>query len=107
MKADPQPGEVYFVDLGMAGKPRFVLVVSVRDTAAPLALVTALSLTSQYHGTAYEVTLPRVPWLREQSYANAQSVQPFKIIELGRLQGRFESSIVAGARQTLRRWLGL
>jgi mRNA interferase MazF len=107
VRANPQFGEVYFVDLGMAAKPRFVFIVSTRDTSAPLALVTALSITTQYHGSRYEVTLPRVPFLREQSHVNAQSVQPFKLVELGRLLGKFEEPILEHVRNSLRRWLAL
>ena len=71
MRVDPKPGEVYFVDLGMAQKPRNILIVSVQDQNAPLAVVTGLSLTRQYHQSRYEVVLPKLPWMRDQSYVNA------------------------------------
>jgi hypothetical protein len=47
MSIDPKPGEVYFVDLGMARKARNILVVSVRDKEAPLAVISGLSLRKQ------------------------------------------------------------
>jgi len=104
--ADPAAGEVYFVDLGMVGKARNVLIVSVRDPKAPLAIVTGLSLTTKYHESRYEVVLPRVPWLREQSYVNAQSLSGYKFVELGRLAGRFEASIMGQVQQAIGYWLG-
>jgi mRNA interferase MazF len=59
MKIDPRPGEVYFVDLGLAAKARSILVVSIRDDQAPLAVITGLSFTRQYHRSPYEVVLPK------------------------------------------------
>jgi len=41
----------------------------------------------------YEVTFPRVPWLREQSYCNAQSVQPVAWTEFQRKVGQFEAAL--------------
>jgi mRNA interferase MazF len=61
MSIDPKPGEVYFVDLGLAKKPRNILIVSVRDERAPLAVISGLSLTSHYHHSPYEVVLPSSP----------------------------------------------
>ena len=76
MKASPLPGEVWRVDFGYDAKVRSALVVSQADPNCRLAIATVVQITGQYAGTPYEVTLPRVPWLREQSYCNAQSVQP-------------------------------
>ena len=76
MKASPLPGEVWTVDFGYDGKVRSALVVSKPDPNCRLALASVVQVTAQFGGTPYEVTLPRVPWLREQSYCNAQTVQP-------------------------------
>ncbi len=107
MRIDPKPGEVYFVDLGLAEKPRYILVVSVRDEKAPLAIVTGLSLTTRYHQSPYEVALPKLPWMREQSHVNAQSLGGYKFLELKRLQGKLEPSVMAQVRTVLSRWLGI
>ena len=77
MPAIPQSGEVWFVDLGMVGKPRYALVLAAR-TDARLALASVVLITTHFEETPYEVVLPRVPWLREQSYINAQSIQRMK-----------------------------
>jgi mRNA interferase MazF len=103
----PKVGETWFVDLGVVAKPRWAYVVG----AAPngrLALASVLTITTQYDGTPYEMALPRVPWLREQSYVNAQSLQPVKFSELTRkAPGQFDASVLEGARQLIKRWLQL
>ena len=63
MRTVPQTGEVWFVDLGMVGKPRYALVLAAQADAR-LALASVVLITKQFEDTPYEVTLPRVPWLR-------------------------------------------
>ena len=107
MKTVPQPGEIWFVDLGMAGKPRYALVLAAQ-TDARLALASVVLITKQFDDTSYEVTLPRVPWLREQSYINAQSIQPVKFTEFVRkAPGEFEARVVGDVQSALKRWLKL
>jgi mRNA interferase MazF len=106
MKASPQPGEVWFVDFGYDAKPRYCLVVSVPDSNGRLAVASVVQITTHYGQTPYEVTLPRVPWLREQSYVNAQSVQPVKWIEFQRKAGQFDAAVLESARKALAKWLG-
>ena len=107
MKASPQPGEVWFVDFGYEAKHRRVLVVSIAASDCRLAITSVVQLTSQHGGTPYEVTLPRVPWLPEQSYANAQSVQPVKWTEFERKAGQFDLQVVSAVRRALALWLGI
>jgi len=40
-----------------------------------MAVGTVVLITTRFGGTPYEVSLHRVPWLSEQSYVNAQSLQ--------------------------------
>ena len=107
MKASPQPGEVWFVDFGYDGKYRRALVVSVPDPAVRLAVATVVQITTQHGGTAYEVTLPRVPWIPEQSYCNAQTLQPVKWVEFERKAGQFDARVIKDVRAVLGRWLGI
>ena len=65
-----------------------------------------LQITTQNDGTLDEVTLPRVSWLPEQSYVNAQSVQPVKWTEFERKCGQFDGVVVEAVRQALGFWLG-
>ena len=107
MRTVPQPGEVWFVDLGLVGKPRYALVLAAQ-TDARLALASVVLITRQFEGTPYEVTLPRVPWLREQSYINAQSIQPVKFTEFVRkAPGRFDARVINNVEAALKRWLKL
>lgn len=56
----PQTGEVWFIDFGYDEKPRHGLVLATAADAR-LALATVATITTQFGGTPYEVTLPRVP----------------------------------------------
>jgi mRNA-degrading endonuclease toxin of MazEF toxin-antitoxin module len=60
---NPKPGEVYWVDLGLKGKLRPLLVVSREDAEAERAICVCVPLTTQIRGGDYEVPLPRVRWL--------------------------------------------
>ena len=107
MNTVPQPGEVWFIDLGMTGKPRWALVLAAR-TDARLAIASVVLITTQFDNTPYEISLPRVPWLREQSYINAQSIQPVKFTEFERkAPGKFDAAVLEKVNETLRRWLKL
>ena len=107
MRTVPQPGEVWFVDLGMVGKPRYALVLAAQ-TDARLALASVVLITTQFADTTYEVTLPRVPWLREQSYINVQSIQPVKFTEFVRkAPGKFDARVIEEVESALKRWLKL
>ena len=107
MRTVPQPGEVWFVDLGMIGKPRYALVLAAQ-TDARLALASVVLITRQFEETPYEVALPRVPWLREQSYINAQSIQPVKFTEFVRqAPGKFDARVISQVEAALKRWLKL
>jgi mRNA-degrading endonuclease toxin of MazEF toxin-antitoxin module len=106
MKANPQPGEVWFVDFGYDAKPRYCLVIASR-TDARLAVSSVLQITTQHSGTPFEATLPRVPWLKEQSYVNAQSIQPVKWVEFVRRIGKFEPPVMLEINRALAAWLNL
>ena len=107
MRTVPQPGEVWFVDLGMVGKSRYALVLAAQ-TDARLALASVVLITTHFEDTPYEVTLPRVPWLRLQSYINVQSIQPVKFTEFVRkAPGKFEARIISQVEAALKRWLKL
>ena len=107
MKASPRPGEVWFVDFGYDAKPCYCLVVSVSDANVRLAVASVVQITTQHGQTPYEVTLPRVPWLRDQSYVNAQSVQPVKWIEFQRKAGQLNNAVLESVRGALAKWLGV
>ena len=107
MRTVPQRGEVWSIDLGLVGKPRYALVLAAQ-TDARLALASVVLITTQFADTPYEMTLPRVPWLREQSYINVQSIQPVKFTEfVGKAPGKFDAGVMIEMEAALKRWLTL
>ena len=107
MGTAPRRGEVWFVDLGMVGKPRYALVMAARVDAR-LALASVVLITTRFENTPYEVTLPRLPWLREQSHINVQSIQPVKFTEFARkAPGKLDAPVISAVEAALKRWLQL
>jgi mRNA interferase MazF len=98
----PEPGAVYRVDLGITGKVRFFVVVSRRDDDPPRSLALCVPITTQNRGSEYEVELPRVRFLREQSYANVQGMQAIQFHELQGPVGRFTAPTMEAIRDALR-----
>jgi mRNA interferase MazF len=107
MKVNLQAGEVWTVDFGYDGKVRSALVISVGDRNCRLAIASVVQITTQYGGTPYEIVLPRVSWLREQSYCNAQTVQPVAWTEFQRKTGQFDLITLRQIRVALGKWLGM
>jgi mRNA interferase MazF len=101
MKANPLPGEVWTVDFGYDGKLRPALVVSIPGRNCRLAVSSIVQVTTQFGDTPFEVALPRVPWLREQSYCNSQTIQPVQWIEFQRKIGQFDASVLKAVRFAL------
>ena len=98
----PKVGEVFILDLGFEGKVRPVVIVSREDADSPRALSVVVPLTSQYRGSRYEVKMPRVPWLKLQSFANVQAIGSVEHHELTDRRGRFEASVVKEIREAIR-----
>jgi mRNA interferase MazF len=98
----PKIGEVFVVDLGYEGKVRPVVVMSREDSDAPRALAICVPLTSQNRGSRYEVTVPRVPWLKLQTYANVQAIGSVGFHALTNKRGRFEPAVIAKIKDAIR-----
>ena len=98
----PKPGEVYLVDLGLAGKVRPVVIVTREDANAPRALSVTVPLTTQSRGTQYEVQMPRVPWLKHQSFANVQAIAAYEHHEFLGRRGRFEQAALDRIKEAIR-----
>lgn len=102
-----RPGEAYRADLGMAAKVRPVLIVSREDAERPRDLVLGVPLTTENRGSPYEVTMPRVRFLRDISTANVQGMQPFRPAELEGPIGRFDPASMESVKAALRWALNL
>jgi len=98
----PKVGEVYMLDLGYEGKVRPIVIMSREDPQAPRALSLFVPLTKLSHGTAYEVAMPRVPWLKLQSYANVQAIGAVEHHELTERRGRFDPAVVGRIKDAIR-----
>jgi mRNA interferase MazF len=80
----PKPGEVYWVDLGMAGKVRPLMVVSREDPDSSRALAVCVPLTTEIRGVA-----------------NVHGITAIEYRRLGRKSGCFQSAVVASARKAI------
>ena len=98
----PKVGEVYMLDLGYQGKVRPVVIMSREDPQAPRSLALYVPLTKKSRPSRYEVMMPRVPWLKLQSYANAQAIGTAEYYELTDRRSRFEPSIIAKIKDSIR-----
>lgn len=98
----PKVGDVFMLDLGFDGKVRPVVILSREDPRAPRALSLFVPLTKQSRNSPYEVEMPRVPWLKLQSYANVQAISWAEHHELTDKRGRFERPAIEKIKQAIR-----
>ena len=97
-----KPGDVYRVDLGYAGKVRYMAVVSRFDPDPPRALVLCAPITTQYRGSEYEIDIGKPKFLREKSFVNLQGIVAIQFKELERRVGMLESSIFEQIKDAIR-----
>jgi mRNA-degrading endonuclease toxin of MazEF toxin-antitoxin module len=100
---NPKPGEVYWVDLGLKGKVRPLLIVSRQDDDAVRALSACVPLTTEIKGGKYEVPLPRVKFLpgNDRGVANVQGIAAVEHFRLGKQAGEFYPEVLAQVRNAL------
>jgi mRNA interferase MazF len=94
----PHPGEVWLADLGLAAKPRPVVILSRYDPHAPRALIVYVPLTTQNRRSSYEVALPQLHFLRELSVANVQGIGSLPLARLQRKIGELPRDVLAQVR---------
>ena len=102
MPTEPQPGEVWFADLGMAEKSRPVLVLAYPRPADARALVIVAPLTSQIRGMRGEVPLGKPRWLPKVSAVNVQGLASFDPAKLARRLGALSADHYAAVKAALR-----
>jgi mRNA interferase MazF len=98
---NPQPGEIWLADLGLAAKTRPVVIVSRQDSDPPRALVLYVPLTTQRKDGPYEVLLPRLPFLDRESVANVQGLGSIPTVRLERRIGRLSAEIMERLKEAL------
>ena len=97
----PRPGEVWLADLGLAAKTRPVIIVSRYDSNPPRALVTYVPLTTQNRRSQYEVTIPKLPSLHQESVANVQGLSSLPAVRLERKLGQLPQLSMDRIKQAL------
>lgn len=98
---NPQPGEIWLADLGLAAKTRPVVIVSRQDPDPPRSLVLYVPLTTQRRNSPYEVLLPRLPFLDRESVANVQGLGSLPTVRLERRIGRLSAEILERVKHAL------
>jgi len=98
----PKPGEVWKVDLGMAGKVRWFIIVSRHDPNAPRALSLGVPITTKFRNSSYEVALGKLSFLREESFANVQGLTALEWIDLQTCSGNLPRPLLEKIHAALR-----
>ena len=104
---NPNRGEVWIADLGIASKSRPVVIVSRDDDDPPRALAIYVPLTTQYRNSPYEVPLPKLRFLKQTSYANAQGIGSIPTKRLEYYLGDIPDTTMAEIDRALEFTLGL
>lgn len=107
MPTEPQPGEVWFADLGMVEKSRPVLVLAYPQPDDARALVVVAPLTSQLRGLRGEVPLGKPRWLPKTSAVNVQGLASFDTGKLARRLGTLSTEQYAAVKNAVRDLLKL
>ena len=97
----PLPGEVWLADLGLAAKTRPVVIGSRLDAEPPRALALYVPLTTQNRSSPYEVVLPRLAFLHQDSVANVQGLGSIPTIRLERKLGKVPDQTLNEIRRAL------
>lgn len=97
----PHPGEVWLADLSLAAKTRPIVILSRHDPDAPRALTIYVPMTTQDRGSRYEVKLPRLHFLREESVANVQGIASLVATRLQHRLGEVPAEVLDQIRQAL------
>jgi len=104
---EPQPGEVWYADLGLAEKSRPVLILAYPRFDDARSLLIVAPLTSQIRGQRGEVPLGKPRWLPKVSAVNVQGLASFDRHKLARRLGTLSDEQFAAVKDALRELLQL
>jgi len=102
---NPQRGEVWLVDLGLAAKVRPCLVLSIPSKEEDRALITVLAHTTSPRGSRFEVEI-KVKFLRHGVF-DAQNIVTIPQARLIRKLGELSYQQLTEIENAVRLWLGL
>jgi mRNA interferase MazF len=97
-------GEVWLVDMGIAGKVRPCLILTDHPADDELALVTVLPHTTAIRGNRWEIVVPK-PFLKPGAF-HLQQLQSVSIAYLVRRLGYLADAEMQRISEALRRRLG-
>ncbi len=103
--SDPIRGEVWWVDLGIAGKVRPVAVVSAPLGEDDFALVATVPHTTSEHPSQFSLSL-RVQGLKEGSF-NLQGLAPVPLAKFIRKITTLNNAEMERMDEAIKRWLSL
>jgi len=103
----PKLGEVWMVDMGIAGKVRSAVVVLDDRVEVERALVVQVPITSQNRGTVLEVPLGHLRFLTLESTANVQAIGSLPKTRFERKLGVLPATDLEKIRQAMRLAFGL
>jgi mRNA interferase MazF len=101
---NPNRGEVWIVDLGMVGKVRPCLIVSIPIEPQDRVLVTLVPHTTSVQGTRFKVTV-KASFLKAGAF-DAQQVLTVPQVKLVRKLGALAPDQFALVETSVRFWLG-
>ncbi len=107
MPTEPQPGEVWFAELGMVEKSRPVLVLVTPQSNDARSLVIVAPLTSQIRSERGEVYLGKPRWLPKESAINIQGIASFDSKKLSRRMGVLTTTQFVEVKAAIRDLFGL
>ena len=102
---NPNRGEVWVVDLGMAAKVRPCLVLSIPAGLQDRALVTLVAHTTSARGSQFEIAVP-ARFLKPGVF-DAQNLVTVPHAKLVRRLGELPPGDLSLVEGMVRRWLGL
>ena len=102
----PQHGEVWLVDLGLAGKVRPCLILSIPPRDEDRALVTIVPNTTAVRNNRFEVVIP-LNFLKGDGVFNAQDLMTLPISKCYRRLGALSVPQLEAVKAAVREWLRL
>jgi mRNA interferase MazF len=99
-------GSVWIVDLGLVGKVRPCLVLSVPTDPQDRVLVTLVPHTTSVQGTRFEIAV-QAKFLQGAGVFDAQQILTVPQVKLVRKLGDLPADQMARVEEAARRWLAL
>jgi mRNA interferase MazF len=102
---NPNRGDVWIVDLGLAGKVRPALVLSIPPAIGDRALVTLVTHTTSARNSQFEVAV--TARFLKRGVFDAQNLVTIPLAKLVRKIGELSADQLVSVEQAVRHWLAL